>query len=114
MKEEIAELEKEWENGNDKQAEREFGDVLFSLVNAARLYKINPDNALEYTNQKFICRFNYLEQKAKAMGRKLSEMTLAEMDEIWEEAKTIEQRAQKSDLSGLRRVGTAKTESVHE
>ena len=114
VKEEIAELEKEWENGNDKQAEREFGDVLFSLVNAARLYKINPDNALEYTNQKFICRFNYLEQKAKAMGRKLSEMTLAEMDEIWEEAKTIEQRAQKSDLSGLCRVGTAKTESFHE
>ena len=99
VKEEIAELEKEWENGDARKAEHEFGDVLFSLVNAARLYKINPDNALEHTNQKFIRRFNYLEQKTIASGRKLSEITLAEMDAIWEEAKTfeaLEQREQKS------------------
>ena len=96
MKEEIAELEKEWENGDARKAEHEFGDVLFSLVNAARLYKINPDNALEHTNQKFIRRFNYLEQKAIASGRKLSEMTLEEMDKIWEESKALEQREQKS------------------
>ena len=96
VKEEIAELEKEWENGDARKAEHEFGDVLFSLVNAARLYKINPDNALEHTNQKFIRRFNYLEQKAIASGRKLSEMTLEEMDKIWEESKALEQREQKS------------------
>ena len=96
VKEEIAELEKEWENGDARKAEYEFGDVLFSLVNAARLYKINPDNALEHTNQKFIRRFNYLEQKAIASGRILSEMTLEEMDKIWEESKALEQREQKS------------------
>ena len=70
-----------------EKATDEFGDVLFSLINAARLYHINPDNALERTNNKFIQRFNYLEQKTIAQGRNLADLTLAEMDEIWEEAK---------------------------
>jgi len=64
--------------------------VLFSLINAARLYHINPDNALERTNRKFIRRFNYLESKTLAQGRDLKDMTLAEMDAIWEEAKRRE------------------------
>ncbi|MFA6873381.1 MAG: MazG nucleotide pyrophosphohydrolase domain-containing protein, partial [Bacteroidaceae bacterium] len=67
--------------------EGEFGDLLFSLINAARLYKINPDNALERTNQKFIRRFNYLEANTLAKGRDLRNMTLQEMDELWNEAK---------------------------
>lgn len=87
VKEEIGEFEQEIENMDKDKATKEFGDVLFSLINAARLYKINPDNALELTNQKFIARFNYLEEKTLKQGRKLTEMTLAEMDEIWEEAK---------------------------
>ncbi len=66
----------------------EFGDFLFSLVNAARLYHINPDNALEHTNRKFITRFNYVEAKAKSMGKRLQDMTLSEMDSLWSEAKT--------------------------
>jgi len=67
--------------------EDEFGDLFFSLINAARLYKVNPDNALERTNQKFIRRFNYLEEKTISQGRSLRDMTLEEMDEIWNEAK---------------------------
>ena len=70
-----------------EKAEKEFGDVMFSLVNAARLYGINPDNALEKTNQKFINRFNYLEDKTIRQGKDLKTMTLAEMDLIWEEYK---------------------------
>ncbi len=66
----------------------EFGDFLFSLVNAARLYHINPDNALEHTNHKFITRFNYVEAKAKEQGKRLHDMTLAEMDALWDEAKS--------------------------
>ena len=69
--------------------EAEFGDVLFSMINYARFLKINPDTALERTNQKFIQRFNYLEAKAKALGKSLQEMTLAEMDIYWEEAKRL-------------------------
>ncbi|MDY0239976.1 MAG: nucleoside triphosphate pyrophosphohydrolase, partial [Bacteroidales bacterium] len=65
----------------------EFGDLLFALVNAARLYGINPENALERTNKTFISRFNYLEDKTIKQGRSLKEMTLQQMDEIWEEAK---------------------------
>lgn len=80
LKEEVAALD------HDKM-EGEFGDLFFSLINAARLYKINPDNALERTNQKFIRRFNYLEQKAMAAGLNLEDMTLAEMDLFWDEAK---------------------------
>ncbi|MBQ5697569.1 MAG: nucleoside triphosphate pyrophosphohydrolase, partial [Muribaculaceae bacterium] len=66
------------------------GDLLFAVINAARLHGVNPENALEMTNRKFISRFNYLEAKANAMGRSLKEMTLAEMDEIWNEAKKLE------------------------
>ncbi len=88
VKEEISELEAEIENLNEENTEKEFGDVLFSLINAARLYKVNPDNALERTNQKFIHRFNYMEKKAKEQGRSLKDMTLEEMEEIWQEAKT--------------------------
>ena len=72
---------------DEDKAEAEFGDVIFSLINAARLYHINPDNALERTNQKFISRFNYVEAKAKEQGRELRDMTLAEMDALWNEAK---------------------------
>ena len=90
VKEEIGEFEAEVENMEKDKAEAEFGDVLFSLINAARLYHINPDNALERTNQKFIRRFNYLEAQTLQKGRQLSDMTLAEMDEIWEEAKKLE------------------------
>lgn len=87
VKEEIAEFEAEAARGDREKSEAEFGDVLFSLINAARLYKINPDNALEKTNRKFIRRFNYLESKTIKQGRDLSTMTLAEMDAIWDEAK---------------------------
>ena len=77
----------EVKSGNHDKMEAEMGDFIFSIVNAARLYKINPDNALERTNQKFIRRFNYVEQAAIAQGRNLKDMTLAEMDELWNEAK---------------------------
>lgn len=92
VKEEIAEFEAEMRKGaNDQMANdqmvNEFGDVLFSLINAARLYKIRPDNALEQTNLKFIRRFNYLEAKAKEQGRELKDLSLAEMDALWQEAK---------------------------
>ena len=90
VKEEISEFETELENMDADKAEAEFGDVMFSLVNAARLYHINPDNALERTNQKFIRRFNFLESSCKQQGKSLSEMSLAEMDAIWEEAKQTE------------------------
>lgn len=89
VKEEIGEFEAEVEHMDKDKAEAEFGDVMFSLINAARLYKINPDNALERTNQKFIKRFNYLEDRTLKQGRQLSELTLAEMDAIWEEAKKL-------------------------
>lgn len=87
VNEELNELKAEINNMDADKMEAEFGDLFFSLINAARLYKINPDNALERTNLKFIRRFNYLEEKTKEQGRSLKEMTLAEMDEIWNEAK---------------------------
>lgn len=87
VKEEINEVETEISQMNSDKMEAEFGDLFFSLINASRLYKVNPDNALERTNQKFINRFNYIEQKAKEQGRNLKDMTLAEMDTLWEEAK---------------------------
>lgn len=87
VNEEFNELKAEINNMDADKMEAEFGDLFFSLINAARLYKINPDNALERTNLKFIRRFNYLEEKTKEQGRSLKEMTLAEMDEIWNEAK---------------------------
>ena len=68
------------------------GDFLFSVINAARLYKLNPDNALEYTNKKFISRFTYVEQQAKKQGKELKNMTLEEMDKLWNEAKKIENK----------------------
>lgn len=87
VNEEFNELKAEINKMDADKMEVEFGDLFFSLINAARLYKINPDNALERTNLKFIRRFNYLEEKTKEQGRSLKEMTLAEMDEIWNEAK---------------------------
>ena len=87
VKEEISEFEAEVGNMDHERAEREFGDLLFSLINAARLYKIKPDNALEKTNQKFLRRFTYVETEAKKQGRLLNDMTLAEMDALWDEAK---------------------------
>ncbi len=91
VKEEISEFEAEVEHMDKAKAEAEFGDVMFSLINAARLYKINPDNALEHTNQKFIRRFNYLEQHTLKQGRQLTDMSLEEMDQIWNEAKKQEE-----------------------
>lgn len=87
VQEEIAELNKEIDDQNEDRMEAEFGDLFFSLINAARLYNINPDNALERTNQKFIRRFNYVESETKKRGLNLSNMTLSEMDELWNEAK---------------------------
>lgn len=89
VKEEIAEFEAEVKRGDAADMEAEMGDLFFALVNAARLYHINPENALEKTNKKFIARFNYIEQKAKESGRNISDLTLAEMDILWNEAKTI-------------------------
>lgn len=87
VKEEINEFAAEVQKGNEKDMEKEMGDLFFALINAARLYHINPENALEYTNRKFISRFNYIESKAKNCGKKLKDMTLAEMEELWQEAK---------------------------
>ena len=87
VKEEIAEFQSEIDNDDHDRMEAEFGDLFFSLVNAARLYHINPENALERTNKKFISRFNYLEEKTIKQGRDLHQMSLAEMDAIWNEAK---------------------------
>ena len=89
VKEEIREFEAEVENMDRDKATREFGDIMFSLINAARLYHINPDTALEHTNQKFISRFNYVEQKAREQGRAIKDLTLAEMDALWNEAKEL-------------------------
>ena len=89
VQEELAEFQAEVKKGAKKDMEAEFGDVLFSMINYARFLKINPDTALERTNQKFTQRFNYLEAKAKALGKSLQEMTLAEMDIYWEEAKRL-------------------------
>ena len=87
VQEEFNELKEEIAHKDADKMEAEFGDLFFSLINAARLYKINPDNALERTNQKFIRRFNYLEEHTLKQGRSLKEMTLAEMDALWNEAK---------------------------
>lgn len=88
--EELAELKVEFEiNPNAAKTENEFGDYLFSLINLARKFNINPDDALEKTNQKFIERFTYIEEKANQQNRKLTEMTLDEMDIFWNEAKKI-------------------------
>ena len=87
VQEELQELQVEVNDGNKDKMEAEFGDVLFSMINYARFLKINPEDALERTNKKFIKRFMYLESKAGELGKDLSEMSLAEMDVFWEEAK---------------------------
>ena len=87
VKEELKEFQDELRSGDQNKIESEFGDVLFSLVNYARFLNINPENALERTNKKFIERFTYLENRSKELKKPLSEMTLTEMDSIWEESK---------------------------
>ena len=96
VKEEISEVEQEMEAGEGNDLEGEFGDLLFAVVNAARLYGVNPENALERTNRKFISRFNHLEKRAKEMNVALKEMSLSEMDKIWDEAKAIERNNTKT------------------
>lgn len=90
VREELAELEEEMRQNNPEKMEEEFGDFMFAIINAARLYGINPENALEKTNTKFLRRFTYVEEQANIAGRKLSDMTLEEMDHYWEEAKKSE------------------------
>ena len=90
VREELDEFEAELNRDDRQRSEAELGDFLFAVINAARLYKLNPDNALEQTNQKFIRRFNYLEAHSIKVGKPLTEMTLAEMDELWNEAKKLE------------------------
>lgn len=90
VREELDELEVELRREDKENSTRELGDFLFSVINAARLYHLNPDNALEYTNQKFIARFNYIERIAKERGCEIKDLTLAEMDKLWEEAKNKE------------------------
>ncbi|MDV7139621.1 nucleoside triphosphate pyrophosphohydrolase [Maribacter sp. TH_r10] len=92
VQEELSELQEEVKSGNPDKMEAEFGDVLFSMINYARFLNINPENALERTNKKFIGRFQYLESKAKEAGKSLKEMTLGEMDVYWEEAKGIDRK----------------------
>lgn len=88
LQEELGELQHEVNENNQEKIEAEFGDVLFSMINYARFLKVNPENALERTNKKFIKRFQYLEGKAKEMNKALKDMTLAEMDVFWNEAKS--------------------------
>lgn len=88
--EEIGEFGREIESMDHDRMEQEMGDVLFSVINAARLYGINPENALEKTNRKFIARFNYVESQARETGKELRSMTLEEMDALWNEAKALE------------------------
>ncbi len=90
VKEEVTEVESELAEGHEVDREKEFGDLLFAIVNAARLYGVRPDNALERTNRKFIFRFNHIERRAKEMGLNLKDMTLAQMDALWDEAKQLE------------------------
>ena len=90
--EEIAELKAELAKEDKENSTKELGDFLFSVINAARLYKLNPDNALEHTNQKFIRRFNYVEDHSLKQGRNLKDMTLEEMDKLWDEAKAMERK----------------------
>ncbi|MDE7466297.1 MAG: nucleoside triphosphate pyrophosphohydrolase [Muribaculaceae bacterium] len=89
VKEEIGEVESEINRQNQKGIDEEFGDLLFSIINAARLYGVNPENALEHTNRKFIRRFNHIEARAAEMGIPIRDMTLAQMDELWNEAKSL-------------------------
>ncbi len=90
VREELTELETELRNEDKEKSQQEFGDFLFSIINAGRLYHLNPDTALELTNQKFIRRFNYIEAHSIKIGKPLKDMTLGEMDELWNEAKALE------------------------
>ena len=90
--EEIAEIKSELAKEDKENSTKELGDFLFSVINAARLYKLNPDNALEHTNQKFIRRFNYVEDHSLKQGKNLKDMTLEEMDKLWDEAKAMERK----------------------
>ena len=89
LQEELGELQHEIHDNNQDKIEEEFGDVLFSMINYARFLKVDPDSALERTNKKFIKRFQYLESKSKELNKSLEDMTLAEMDIFWEEAKLL-------------------------
>ena len=90
VREEVAEVEAARAAGSSSDVEAEFGDLLFAVINAARLYGVNPENALERTNRKFISRFNYIESAAREAGMKLNDMTLAQMDELWNKAEAEE------------------------
>lgn len=92
VREELAELEEEMKKGDREASQAELGDFLFSVINAGRLYHMNPDTALEHTNQKFISRFNYIEQHSIKMGKPLKDMSIQEMDKLWEEAKKLENK----------------------
>lgn len=87
VKEETAEVEAEIGGKDPRRLEEEFGDLLFAVINAARLYGVNPENALEHTNRKFISRFNHIEEGARVQGRKITDLTLEQMDRLWNEAK---------------------------
>ncbi|MDY6130686.1 MAG: nucleoside triphosphate pyrophosphohydrolase [Prevotella sp.] len=92
VREELGELETELKKEDTERATRELGDFLFSVINAARLYHLNPENALEHTNQKFIRRFNYIEKESLKKGKMLNDMTLEEMDDLWDKAKQTEKQ----------------------
>ena len=92
VREELGEFEAELSKGDKENSTRELGDFIFSIINAARLYHLNPDNALESTNRKFISRFTYIEKQAKKQGREIADLTLAEMDKLWNEAKLKKQK----------------------
>lgn len=94
VREELNELEAEIRKEDQENSTKELGDFLFSVINAARLYKLNPDNALESTNQKFISRFGYVEQALKSLGKSFKDTDLEEMDKLWNEAKQIERNKQ--------------------
>jgi XTP/dITP diphosphohydrolase len=109
VREELDELEAELNRDDREQATRELGDFLFSVINAARLYHLNPDNALEHTNQKFIRRFNYIEEHSIKIGKPLTDMTLGEMDELWNEAKKQENHEEENCHQGrLQRTDTSR------
>lgn len=95
VREELDELETELRKGDKDNSTRELGDFLFSIINAARLYHLNPDNALELTNSKFIHRFGYVERRIKERGLNFTDMSLEEMDKLWEEAKQLERKQSK-------------------
>lgn len=88
VREEVGEVSEAIASGDPQAVEEEFGDLLFSVINAARLYKVNPENALERTNRKFIARFNYIEEQATAAGRHVRDLSLDEMEALWQQAKT--------------------------